>query len=444
MQPGASATLTRPPGASPTDERSTLPAPPATAPTLGVAAGERERAVSSRPALPGVATADGEYAVLVLRTIEELATHRAAWDGLAAAAVEPNPFYESWMLLPALREFGAGRDLEFVLVFGYADEVPGVAPVLCGLFPLERRRTIAGLPIRHRVGWRHDYCFSGVPLVRRGRERAVVTAFLDAMDAHRDGGGVVRLGQWPADGSLHAATVDALDRRAAAVYVRSRASRAVLRPAADADAYLEDALSPKRRKEFGRLERRITEAGEVRFDALRADGDVGAWLAEFVALEAKGWKGREGTAFRAREADARWLEEVVRAAFALGRLDALALRHDGRAIAMKLNFLAADGGFAFKIAFDEEWGKYSPGVLLELENVRRVHARADVRWMDSCADPHHPMANRLWSGRRVYEDFFCALRGGVPALALSLMPLGRWLRGAFRRRPAPPNGDRAP
>ncbi len=179
----------------------------------------------------------------------------------------------------------------------------------------------------------------------------------------------------------------------------------------------------------------------MRFDALGPDGDVGAWLAEFVALEAKGWKGREGTAFRERAHDARWLEEVVRAAFARGRLDALALRHDGRAIAMKLNFLAADGAFAFKIAFDEAWGKYSPGVLLELENVRRVHARPDVRWMDSCADPHHPMANRLWSGRRVYEDFFFALRGGFPALVLSTMPLGRWLRGAFRRRTTPSSGD---
>lgn len=443
MTPGVSATLTPPTGASPTDERLTPAVSDSSASTPGTPAGERERARSSRPALPGEPTSDGEHAVLVLRSADELVAHRAAWEALAASAVEPNPFYEPWMLLPALREFGAGRDIEFVLVYGYSDAVPGIEPVLCGFFPLERRRRIAGLPIRHRVGWRHDYCFSGVPLVRLGRERAVVAAFLDAMEGRRDGGGIVRFGQWPADRALHAALVDTLDRRRAAVYVRSRASRAFLRPATDSETYLEDALSSKRRKEFGRLERRIGERGQVRFDALPPDGDVGAFIAEFVALEAKGWKGREGTAFRTREADARWLDEVLRAAFERGRLDALALRHDGRAIAMKLNFLAADGAFAFKIAFDEDWGRYSPGVLLELENVRRVHARPALRWMDSCADPHHPMANRLWSGRRVYEDFFFALRGGLPAFVVATMPLACALRGGLRRRETSANGDRA-
>lgn len=375
--------------------------------------------------------------MLVVRTAAELEAHRAAWESLAAAATEPNPFYEPFLLGPALAGLAAGLDLEFVLVYGYVDEAPAVEQVLCGLFPFERRTKIGGLPARHRAGWRHDYCFSGVPLVRRGRERAVVEALLEVLAARRDGGGVVRFDQWPADGALHAALFDALDRRGAATFVRSRASRAYLRPAADADTYLDDALAPKRRKEFGRLERRLAETGEIRFDALTPDGDVGAWLAEFVALEAKGWKGREGTAFAGREPDRVWLEAVVRGAFARGRLEMLALRHGGRAIACKVNFLAGGGAFGFKIAFDEAWARYSPGVLLELENVRRVHAHGVVGWMDSCADPHHPMANRLWSGRRVYEDFFFALRGGLPALVVSAMPLARWARGALRRKQAP-------
>ena len=392
---------------------------------------------ASRPPLPGTSAEDRAYAVLVLRTAAELEAHRDAWDTLAASATEPNPFYESWMLAPAIAAFGEGRDLEWVLVFGYGEQAPSIDPVLCGLFPLERRRRIGGAPVRHRAGWRHDYCFSGVPLVRRGRERAVVEAFLDELASRRGGGGIVRFDQWPADGALHAALFDALDRRGAATYVRSRAARAYLRPSTDADAYFGDALVPKRRKEFGRLERRLAESGRVRFDALSADGDVEAWIAEFVALEAKGWKGREGTAFAARPADLAWLQAVARGGFARGRLEMLALRRDALAIAFKVNFLAADGAFGFKIAFDEAWGRYSPGVLLEIENVRRIHAHGGVQWMDSCADPHHPMANRLWSGRRVYEDFFFALRGGLAALVVSAMPLARCARGAFRRRKSP-------
>lgn len=421
----------------------TLPEATANPTTAGSAPAGRARTPASRPPLPGTPVAGGEYAVCVLDAVEALEARRADWDALAAVAVEPNPFYEAWMLLPALRAFGDAGRFEFVLVYGYADEVPGIEPVLCGFFPLERRRRIAGVPIRHRAGWRHDYCFSGVPLVRRGRKAPVLSAFLDEMESRREGGGIVRFDQWPADGLLHAALVDALDARRAAVCVRSRASRAILREVSDAASYLQASLSSKRRKEFGRLERRLSEQGDVRFDALAADGDVGAWIAEFIALEAGGWKGREGTAFGTRDRDARWLEEVLRAAFARGRLDLLALRRGGQAIAMKVNFLAADGAFAFKIAFDEAWAKYSPGVLLEIENVRRIHGRKDVVWMDSCADAHHPMANRLFSERRVYEDILFAVRGGVPALVVSAMPLVRCLRGAFRRR-APASGGHAP
>jgi hypothetical protein len=31
------------------------------------------------------------------------------WEALAADAAEPNPFYEHWMLLPALEAYGSGE-----------------------------------------------------------------------------------------------------------------------------------------------------------------------------------------------------------------------------------------------------------------------------------------------------------------------------------------------
>jgi hypothetical protein len=54
----------------------------------------------------------------------------------------------------------------------------------------------------------------------------------------------------------------------------------------------------------------------------------------------------------------------------------LALRLDGRPIAYKLDFLAGRGSFSFKIAFNENYGRYSPGELLEIENVRRLQAQS--------------------------------------------------------------------
>jgi hypothetical protein len=97
----------------------------------------------------------------------------------------------------------------------------------------------------------------------------------------------------------------------------------------------------------------------------------------------------------------------------------LVLRLDGRAIASKCNFLAGDGAFSFKIAYDEGFARFSPGFLLEVETIRRLHARPELRWMDSCAVPGHPMADRLWLDRRELENLVIATggRSGRPVLA---------------------------
>ena len=48
----------------------------------------------------------------------------------------------------------------------------------------------------------------------------------------------------------------------------------------------------------------------------------------------------------------------------------LALRLDGAPIAMKFNVEAGDGAFALKVAFDEAYARFSPGVALEIESIR--------------------------------------------------------------------------
>ena len=45
--------------------------------------------------------------VTVARSPTELDCIVPAWEALARAALEPNPFYEHWMLRPAIAAFGA-------------------------------------------------------------------------------------------------------------------------------------------------------------------------------------------------------------------------------------------------------------------------------------------------------------------------------------------------
>ena len=81
--------------------------------------------------------------VVVIEDFEMLEDYIQAWEDLAVDALEPNPFYEPWMLMPALRGLATGKDLRVVLVLN----IDRGEPVLCGVFPLERRARYKGLPV---------------------------------------------------------------------------------------------------------------------------------------------------------------------------------------------------------------------------------------------------------------------------------------------------------
>ena len=67
---------------------------------------------------------------------------------------------------------------------------------------------------------------------------------------------------------------------------------------------------------------------------------------------------------------------------------------------MLINFRTPPGSWSFKIAYDESLARFSPGVLIELENLPRVLGDPQIDWMDSCAVENHPMINSLWAERR--------------------------------------------
>ena len=105
----------------------------------------------------------------------------------------------------------------------------------------------------------------------------------------------------------------------------------------------------------------------------------------------------------------------------------LALRLEGRPIAYKCNFLAGPGSFTFKIAFDENYAGYSPGMLLEIENVRRLHAQSQIAWVDSCADPLNFMFNRLWLTRRTIQNLIVSTGQAPGDFVVSMIPLLSWI-----------------
>src|SRR5689334_1696868 len=103
------------------------------------------------------------------------------WDALAESAIEPNPFYERWMLEPALAPFGKDKRLIFVFIFASDIIEPAARPVLCGFFPLDLSNKYDGLgkplPLKTVGLWKHKYCYLCTPLVRDEGAAETIAAF---------------------------------------------------------------------------------------------------------------------------------------------------------------------------------------------------------------------------------------------------------------------------
>jgi hypothetical protein len=73
------------------------------------------------------------------------------------------------------------------------------------------------------------------------------------------------------------------------------------------------------------------------------------------------------------------------------------LELDGRTISVVAHLESGRSAISFKIAYDEAYARYSPGVLLQMAYLERGLA---LDWVDSCATPGHPMFDTLWLERR--------------------------------------------
>jgi CelD/BcsL family acetyltransferase involved in cellulose biosynthesis len=353
------------------------------------------------------------------------------WDDLVDAAIEPNVFYSSFALLPAMQHLKPAGEPRFLVVRASKQGAKNDAPVWTGFFPFVKRRRYRGFPVETLQFLHHDYCFLRAPLVRGEWAAETLGAVFEWLRGC--GASLVEWADQPGDGRYAQLLADQFRRAAPQARLANASLRALLLRARDADECLRAAVSGARIKELRRLERRVFELGDVHYDALGPADDLDRWIDEFLDLEASGWKGRNGTAIAARDAHREFFVEMAHGARRRDRLRITALRVRARPIAMLCNLLAPPGSFAFKTAYSEEFASFSPGRLIEVDNLRRFHAEASLQWMDSCAEPGHPMIERLWRDRRWIHSWLAPLdrRGGCIAAAL---PLLQWVkRGLFAR-----------
>lgn len=349
----------------------------------------------------------------VVTTRAALAAYVESWQALAGDAIEPNVFHEPLCVLPALDALGAEVGMRFAFVMqeagaGGSGERDGPRRAI-GFFPMTAERRLRGLLFVHLASWQHPLLYLSTPLLHRDHADTAVRGLLRWT---RTVGAEGRLLEWPwlhADGPASAAMRAAIKSEQAHVTIIDSFDRALLRPdGADAHAYVARAISPGARREWTRLRRRLAERGALEVRRLQPGEDALPWIDAFLTMEREGWKGPDGGALLGAPALASAFAATCVRAHAAGRLHFLGLYLGDTPVALQVNLLAGGAGFALKVAFDERFAKYSPGALLELDNIQDQLDRPGFCWMDSCTRANHPLMHRLWGERRTIRHLLIA------------------------------------
>lgn len=330
-----------------------------------------------------------------------------AWEELARAALEPNPFYEHWMLRPALDAFACGKDVSVALVW--------TGERLDGLFPFVRVPRYKGLPTSALASWQHSYTLLCTPLVRAGAARACLETLFDELEAP-----LVEFRYIPAAEPFHRVMLEVLMARGIDVIVNRSYSRGLLRKH-------RATVSGRFRRQLAKSEKK----GGFTPITLAPHDDIARWIDDFLRIEAAGWKGRNGSAMASTPAKERYFREIIAAAFRRGQLIGCGLDASGKAIARRFSFTAGEASYAFKTTYDESFAEFSPGALLELANVRELDADPRLQWMDSFTEVNVLAVERLWPDRREMQTLLAGV-GAWGRLAAAALPWLRWIKRRIR------------
>jgi CelD/BcsL family acetyltransferase involved in cellulose biosynthesis len=339
------------------------------------------------------------------------------WRRLAAAAIEPNPFFEPEYVLAQARALGAFGDVTLAVV------TDGDAWAAC--MPVRRLGSWHRIPIASQSTWRGSAALPslvGTPLVAAPD---AARALVDSLVATH-GSSFVALEWLVADGPMYGAIADAIARSGVRCIEFERFERAFLTRRVE-DDYFERSMKGKHRGVMRRRWKKLDQqlGGEPRI--VDVTGDPAA-VEELIEIEGASKLAAGGMVLRSDPAYEVFFREMCAGFAAVGRLELHALRFGDQTLAIRCNLLADPGIFYFKVAYDEALAQFSPGIRLEVESFHRFHARAQSEWVDSCSDPNNETMNRLLPERRKLVTLVLVKPGlRAPATAAALRA-GRGLR----------------
>jgi CelD/BcsL family acetyltransferase involved in cellulose biosynthesis len=354
------------------------------------------------------------------RPLAEIASIAEEWRTLAARAVEANVFYEPSFALAAASLLGA--DVHCGLIWSQTPRR------LVGFFPYRIDRRRYGVPFPVMVAWTHPYAPLSAPLIDRDMAGPVIAAWLDHIAENAALPDLILMPLISQKGPFAVTLADLLARRGCEAKSFDPHQRALLLPGESRSDYFKRTMSSKRLRNIRRRERRIEELGAVTVEEAKGIEAIALGLDDFFRLEATGWKGRAGTAATQNEEVRRFFQGAIAGLASEDKVLIHRLLANGKAIGATIALKSSDACWGWKVAYDEFYADYSPGILSVLGLTKTVLADPSITQADSCAAAGDTMASQLWHDHLTMVDWlFTATPGAEFSFGLA------WRLEALRR-----------
>ncbi|MEO0382809.1 MAG: GNAT family N-acetyltransferase [Pseudomonadota bacterium] len=339
---------------------------------------------------------------------------RDNWRDLLHRSLVENPFLHPTLVKAGIDNGLNGSENRAVVV-SLNGQIEGVFP--------SRPAHIRGISIPAAVTTELNlYHFNGAPLVSQNKAPEILRAWLNAFGTN-DTPHAWIMRNVDLEGEFASIVSDIANEIGYGFHAIPRHQRRRLtREFGGFDEHVKAVFSKNRIQGVRRNIRRLSEQGDVRFERAVEKSLVAKRVEEFLHLEASGWKGEAETAFLNSPSSAAY----ARAAYATegdeGVVSTNALLLNDTPIALSVNLQAGNVRFTPKSAFNEEYRKFSPGVILRYRVIEAFYKEHTCELMDSATTVSANIHTDIWNKEVRHGDVIIAkspLQANVIALAFN-------------------------
>ena len=285
------------------------------------------------------------------------------WGELEKRALTSNAYLSPSFIIPAIKYLTPDSSIVIIII----NDVTESGTVILGVGVFEKIKPTLRYPFTYLRTYRSEHSFIGGMLLDDRKYREALHYLLTYLKSENKYSAI----QF-SDVSLFTELSDSnheLEKNCIHWFNFENIDRLILIPKNSGIEYLKNTMSKRSYKNIKRKKRKLNELGDVEWSLTSKDKITSKIPETFLELECSGWKGDVGSTLSRSSETEKFFNEMVSNFKKYNDIFFTEIKLNGKSIASTCNLISGNVGFAFKLAWDVGYSKYSIGVLNEIDLV---------------------------------------------------------------------------